>query len=154
MATPQRMDLKCPLNVCVVFSATFILCTPTGTSSHIMPLVPLGCAVQIHEKPSKRRTWAVHSVDGWYLGTSPGHYRCYDVWVKGTGAVRSTNTVFFKHKHITNPTVTPADAIVNAAKDLTAALKGNVPGSLGATSLDDLKNWKKYLHKRQRATNH
>ena len=61
------------------------------------------------------------------------------MWVKGTGAVRSTDTVFFKHKHITNPTVTPADAIVNASKDLTAALKGNVPGSLGATSLDDLK---------------
>ena len=61
------------------------------------------------------------------------------MWVKGTGAVRSTNTVLFKHKHITNPTVTPEDAIVNAAKDLTAALKGNVPGSLGATSLDDLK---------------
>ena len=61
------------------------------------------------------------------------------MWVKGTGAVRSTDTVFFKRKHITNPTVTPADAIVNAAKDLTAALKGNIPGSLGATSLDDLK---------------
>ena len=93
--------------------------------------------MQIHEKPSKRRTWAVHSVDGWYKGTSPGHYRCYDVWVKGTGAVRSTNTVFFKHKHITDPTVTPADAIVSAAKYLTAELKGNVPGSLGATSHDD-----------------
>ena len=61
------------------------------------------------------------------------------MWVKGTGAVRSTDTVLFKQKHITNPNVTPADAIVNASKYLTAALKGNVPGSLGATSLDDLK---------------
>ena len=61
------------------------------------------------------------------------------MWVKGTGAVRSTDTVFFKHKHITNPTVTPADAIVNVSKDLTLALKVNVPGSLGATSLDELK---------------
>ena len=104
-----------------------------------MPLAPLGCAIQIHEKPSKRQTWAVHSVDGWYLGTSPGYNRCYDVWVKVTGAVRSTNTFFFKHKHITNPTVMPEYAIVNAAKDVTAALKGNLPGSLGATSLEDLK---------------
>ena len=47
--------------------------------------------------------------------------------------------MFFKHKHITNPTVTPADAIVGAAKDLRAALKGKLPGSQGATSLDDLK---------------
>ena len=61
------------------------------------------------------------------------------MWVKGTGAVRSTNTVFFKHKDITNPTVTPADAIVSAAKDLRAALKGKLPGSQGATSIDDLK---------------
>ena len=52
--------------------------------------------------------------------------------------MRSTDTVFFKHKNITNPTVTPADAIVHAAKELTEALKGNVPGSLGDTSLDDL----------------
>ena len=76
------------------------------------------------------------------------------MWVKGTGAVRSTDTVFFKHKHITNPTVTPVDAIVNSAKDLTTALKENVPRSIGATSLDDLKNWNKYLHKRQIATKH
>ena len=62
--------------------------------------------------------------------------------------------MFFKHKHITNLTVTPVDAIVNAAKDLTAALKGNVTGSLRSTYLDDLKNWNKYLHKRQRATKH
>ena len=73
-----------------------------------MPLAPLGCAVTIHEKSSKYRTWAVHSVDGWYLGTLEKYYRCFDVWVKGTGAVRSTDTVSFKHKHITNPTVTPA----------------------------------------------
>ena len=117
-----------------------------------MPLVPLGCAVQVHEKPSKRRTWAVHLVDRWYLGTSPGHYRCYDVWVKGTGAMRSTDTVFFKHKHITNPTVTPADAIINAAKDLTAALRGDVSGPLGATSLDDLKKMEEIFPKKQRAT--
>ena len=46
--------------------------------------------------------------------------------------------MFFKHKHTTNPTVTPADSIVHAAKELTEALKGNVPRSLGDTSLDDL----------------
>ena len=49
-----------------------------------IPLAPLGCAVQLHENPRKFRTWAVYSVDGWYLGTSQKHYRCYDVWVKGT----------------------------------------------------------------------
>ena len=43
------------------------------THFNLIPFAPLGCAVQIYEKPSKRRTWAVHSVNGWYLGTSPGH---------------------------------------------------------------------------------
>ena len=77
-------------------------------------------------------------MDGWYLGTSPKHYRCYDVWVKGMGTVRSTDTVFFKHKHITNPSVTPVDAIVCAAKYLTEALKGNIPTTLEGSSLEDL----------------
>ena len=71
------------------------------------------------QKPSKRQTWAVNSVDGWYLGTSAKHYICFDVWVKGKGSVRITDTVYFKHNHITNPTVTPADTIVHAAKELT-----------------------------------
>ena len=75
---------------------------------------------------------------GWYLGTSAKHYRCYEVWVKVTGAVRSTDTVFFKHKRITNPTVTPVGAIFHAVKELTEAMKGNVPRSLRDTSLDEL----------------
>ena len=103
-----------------------------------MPLATLGCAVQIHENPSKRRTWAVHSVDRWYLVTSPRHYQRYDVWVRGTGAVRSTDTVCFKHKHITNYSVTLVYAILHAAKKLTEALKGNIPTTLEGSALEDL----------------
>ena len=36
-----------------------------------MPLAPMGCKVQVHEKTDKRGTWAYHSVDGWYLSTPP-----------------------------------------------------------------------------------
>jgi hypothetical protein len=32
-----------------------------------MPLAPMGCEVQVHEKTDKRGSWAYHSVDGWYL---------------------------------------------------------------------------------------
>ena len=35
-----------------------------------MPLAPIGCAVQIHKEASQRRTWAPHSIDGYYFGTS------------------------------------------------------------------------------------
>ena len=39
-----------------------------------MPLAPMGCEVQAHEKADKQGTWAYHSIDGWYLLTSPEHY--------------------------------------------------------------------------------
>jgi hypothetical protein len=39
-----------------------------------MPLAPMGCEARVHEKTNKRGTWAYHSVDGWYLFTSPKHY--------------------------------------------------------------------------------
>ena len=74
-----------------------------------MPLAPMGCAVQIHEDADKRGSWSPHTVDGWYLGTSPDHYRSHIIHVKGTKADRISETVFFKHKYLTNPTVTHTD---------------------------------------------
>jgi hypothetical protein len=47
-----------------------------------MPLAPLGCGVQVHESPKRRLTWAFWTHDGWYLRTSPEHYRCHVVFVK------------------------------------------------------------------------
>jgi hypothetical protein len=89
-----------------------------------MPLAPMGCAVQFHIKPNRRKTFGEHSSDGWYLRTSPEHYRSHLVFVKATRAKRVTDTVFFKHKFITQPTVTKADAIVNAYRKLTDAING------------------------------
>ena len=89
-----------------------------------MPLAPMGCAVQFHIKPDRRKTWGEHSMDGWYLQTSPEHYRCHIVFVKKTQAKRVTDTLFFKHKYITQPKVKPADIIIKAYHDLTSALKG------------------------------
>ena len=89
-----------------------------------MPLAPMGCAVQFHIKPNRRKTFGEHSSDGWYLRTSPEHYRAHWVFVKATKAKRITDTVFFKHKYITQPTVTKADAIVNAYRKLADAING------------------------------
>jgi hypothetical protein len=95
------------------------------------PLAPMGCAVQFHNKPTKRRSWGEHSSDGWYIGIAPEHYRCHKIFVKATRAIRSSDTVFFKHKYITQPAITPADAIVKAYQDLLHAIWGikNVKGS-------------------------
>eukprot|EP00956_Cyclotella_meneghiniana_P020860 scaffold37349_cov64-Cyclotella_meneghiniana.AAC.1 len=89
-----------------------------------MPLAPMGCAVQFHVKPDRRKTWGEHSMDGWYLKTSDEHYRCHIVLVKKTQAKRVTDTVFFKHKYITQPEVKPADVIIQAYQDLRQALQG------------------------------
>ena len=81
-----------------------------------MPLAPLGCAVQLHQSNTKQASW--------YLQTSLKHYQCHVIYVKQTKSDQVSNTVFFKTKYITQPTVTPADVITKAINDLTQALKG------------------------------
>eukprot|EP00804_Cyclotella_cryptica_P006175 CCRYP_015258-RB/>CCRYP_015258-RB protein AED:0.28 eAED:0.28 QI:0/0/0/1/1/1/3/0/731 len=93
----------------------------------------------VHDKPHRRKSFAQHCSKGWVLGTSPEHYRCWTVWTTKTRTTRISASVFFKHKYITTPTVTPADAIIAAAANLAHALKTNIPAQhLGATTLQDL----------------
>ena len=101
------------------------------------PLAPMGCAVQFHNKLNNQKSWGEHSSDGWYIGIAPEHYRCHTVFVKATRAIRISDTVFFKHKYITQPTVTPADAIVKAYQDLLHAIQGikNVKGAVHLEAL-------------------
>ena len=89
-----------------------------------MPLAPMGCNVQVHEKTDKRGTWAFHSVDGWYLATSPEHYRTHKCHIKSTKSERYSDTVSFQHKHITNPTVSPHDKVMKAIADCSNTIKG------------------------------
>lgn len=91
----------------------------------LKPMVPLGCLVQAHEKPGNRGTWAEHSIDAWNLGTSLEHHRAFIVYSKQTRATQIADTLYFKHKYLTTPAVTPEDAVVAAAQQLTNALKGN-----------------------------
>jgi hypothetical protein len=79
-----------------------------------MLLAPFGCNVQVHEKADKSGTWAFHSVDGWYVQTSPEHYRTHKCHIKATNSDRLSDTVQFQHKRITNPSVSPKDKLINA----------------------------------------
>jgi hypothetical protein len=90
----------------------------------------MGCAVQMHVSRDRQGTWAEHSIDGWYLGTSPEHYQCHIIYTKGTQSKRISDTVFFKTKFITQPTLTPTNTVVNAITNLTNSLKGtrNIEG--------------------------
>lgn len=89
-----------------------------------MPLAPMGCSVQVHEKSDARGTWAFHSIDGWYLGTSPEHYRTHRCHIKSTNSERLSDTVAFQHKSITHPSLTPTDKLMQAVSACAAALKG------------------------------
>jgi hypothetical protein len=89
-----------------------------------MPLAPMGCAVQLFQNSEKRTSWGANAINGWYLQTSPDHYRCHVIYVKQTKSKRVSDTVFFKTKYITEPTLTPADVITKALNDLTQALNG------------------------------
>ncbi len=64
---------------------------------------------------------------GFSLGTSMQHHRCFWVYITKTRATKISDTVFFKHQFITNPTVSPESHVVAAAQQLATALKGNIP---------------------------
>ena len=88
-----------------------------------MTLLPMRCEAQVHDKTNKRGTWAYHSVDGWYLATSPEHYRTHLCHIKTTNSERFTDTVQFSHHKITKPAITHADKIMSPISDCNKAIK-------------------------------
>jgi len=107
-----------------------------------MSLAPMGCTAQIHEKSDKRGTWQYHTVDGWYLNTSPIHYRTHVCHIKKTKKERLTDTVQFQHKRITNPTISHADKVMHAIQQVIREIKklGGVENSQEARNLQTLVN--------------
>eukprot|EP00804_Cyclotella_cryptica_P016108 CCRYP_004214-RA/>CCRYP_004214-RA protein AED:0.22 eAED:0.20 QI:0/0/0/1/0/0.66/3/0/877 len=90
------------------------------------PFAPLGMEALVHDKPHRRKSFAQHCTKGYVIGTSHEHYRCWKVWTPTSRTTRISATVFFKHKYITNPSVTPADAIIAAAANLSHLLTNNL----------------------------
>ncbi len=107
-----------------------------------MPLAPMGCAAQIHKKSDKLGTWQYHSVDGWYLYTSPNHYQTHACHIKNTKKERLTGTVYFQQKRITNPTITHADKVMHAIQQVLREIKklGGVKNLQEARDLQQLVN--------------
>ena len=87
------------------------------------PFVPIGMEAIVYDHPGKRKTFAQHCSKGYVLGTYTEHYRCWNLWNLKTKSTRVSETVFFKHKYITNPTLTPEDAIIAAANQMTETLQ-------------------------------
>jgi hypothetical protein len=103
-----------------------------------MPLAPMGCEAQVHEKSDKSNTWAYHSVDGWYLFTSPKHYGTNNCHIKHTKSKQLSSTVQFQHKHITNPTITHANKVMHALANCVKALHGMTSSARNSQTAQDL----------------
>ncbi len=95
--------------------------------SNANPFAPLGCKVEAYLHPGTRETWAPHTASGYYLGNSYEHYRCHKIYISDTRHTRVCDTVFFKHKYLTMPTITLADALIKAADKLVDAISGVIP---------------------------
>jgi hypothetical protein len=59
------------------------------------PMAPPGTRIIVHETPGSRRTCAPHGQDGWYIGPTLEHYRCYTIYVNKTRGERIVETVDF-----------------------------------------------------------
>jgi hypothetical protein len=68
-----------------------------------------------------------HTASGFYVGNAWDHYRCPEIYITDTCHTQVCNTVFFKHKYLTMPMVTPANALIRAADDLTNTIAGVLP---------------------------
>ena len=55
------------------------------------------------------------------------HHRCFRVYITKTRATRISDTVFYKHQYITNPSLSPESHVLAAAQQLATALQGNIP---------------------------
>jgi hypothetical protein len=75
-------------------------------------------------KLTNKCTWAYHSVDRWYLFTSPEHYRTHNCHIKHTKSKRLSNTMQFQHKPITNPSITHTNKVMHALAYCVKAMQG------------------------------
>ena len=79
--------------------------------------------MQIHEKPHKQLTYAPHSVDGWYLGPSIHHYRCYTCYKIDTGVETTPDTIAFFPEFMKIPNYSTRDMAIHDDADLEKALQ-------------------------------
>jgi hypothetical protein len=63
-----------------------------------------------------------------------------------TRATRVSDTAFFKHKYLTNPSVSPKDQIIAAAARLTNTIQGTITTNIRTSTLKLLGNLQSIFH--------
>jgi len=100
------------------------------------PIAPPGIRVLVHVKPDQRTTWSPHATDGWYIGPAMESYRCYQVWVWETRALRICDTISWFPTKVTMPLASSTDLILAGIQDILHALQNPSPGSALAPLTD------------------
>jgi hypothetical protein len=86
------------------------------------PMAPPDTRITAHETPIRRRTWAPHGQDGWYIGPALEHYRCYIVYINKTRGERVVETAEFFPEIFKLPFPSTQELATKAATKLTHAL--------------------------------
>ena len=86
------------------------------------PIAPPGTKSIIHVTSNLRKTFDPRGTLCWYIGPSLQHYRCMKFYIPN-GGERISDTAMLYPANLTTPHWTKLDAILQAALDLTTALK-------------------------------
>jgi hypothetical protein len=93
------------------------------------PLAPPGTLIIAHEKPDQRASWDPHGLDGYYLGPTLDHYRCYQVHITKTKGTRIVDTVEIPPAELAMLITSSKDLASIAALELSNALQNPAPAA-------------------------
>ena len=87
------------------------------------PVAPPGSEILMHENPNRRETFGLNAKKTWYIAPCFKHYLTFKRILPSTGAESMSDTVRFKHHAIAIPQLTPANRILEAARQFDDAIK-------------------------------
>jgi hypothetical protein len=83
--------------------------------------MPPGCKAIIHDILMDRNLWDNQGTLGFYVNTTPNHYRNHQCYIPTTMKTRISNTVKFLPAYGELPTITPLDRFSMVVEDLVEA---------------------------------
>ena len=86
------------------------------------PFGPIGQKFIAHNKPGTRNSWDFRGEDRWSIGAAVDGYRSQRYVAADTKCERITDTISFRHQHLTVPDVTLEDRLQHRIIQLTSAL--------------------------------
>ena len=90
---------------------------------NVTPFRPLGQKVIAHNKPGTRSSWYFRDEDGRSIGAAMDGY-CSQQYVAGDTKFEGiTETISFRHQHLTVPDINPEDRLQHRIIQLTSALQ-------------------------------